>query len=65
MIFCVQCYEKARQGIQRKLDKDCPDSIWLSLDGWSAETTSYIGAEICRNLLVLVLVLVLLLLLPN
>ena len=39
-----------------------------SLEGWSTETTSYIGADICRNMLLLLfllLLLLLILLLPN
>ena len=33
-----------------KLARDDPVSIWMCLDGWSAATTSYIGAEICELL---------------
>ena len=33
--------------MQEKLRSDDPSTVWLTLDGWSAETTSYIGLEIC------------------
>jgi hypothetical protein len=43
-----KCYEKAKRDIQKKLDDENPDTVWISLDGWSAVTTSYIGVEICK-----------------
>jgi hypothetical protein len=44
-----KCYDKAKEDIQKKLDQENPDTVWISLDGWSAETTSYIGFEICKR----------------
>ena len=43
----VQCADNARGEVQEKLRGDDPSTVWLTLDGWSAETTSYIGVEIC------------------
>ena len=43
-------YDQARDDMQGKLDSDKPESVWMALDGWSAITTSYIGAEICMYL---------------
>ena len=40
----------ARGALLSKLARDDPVSIWMCLDGWSAATTSYIGAEICELL---------------
>ena len=40
----------ARGALLSKLARDDPVSIWMCLDGWSATTTSYIGAEICELL---------------
>jgi hypothetical protein len=40
-------YVKAKQNIQTRLEEDDADDIWLAMDGWSAVTTGYIGAEIC------------------
>ena len=46
----LQVYDQARDDMQGKLDSDKPESVWMALDGWSAITTSYIGAEICMYL---------------
>ena len=43
-----QCADLARGAVVSKLAKDDPSCIWMTLDGWSAVTTSYIGAEICE-----------------
>ena len=51
--ICVfQCATPARGSVLAKLTEDNPTSIWMCLDGWSAATTSYIGAEICELLIV-------------
>ena len=42
------CADLARGAVVSKLAKDDPICIWMTLDGWSAVTTSYIGAEICE-----------------
>ena len=44
----LQAADLARAAIASKLAQDDPNSIWMCLDGWSAATTSYIGAEICK-----------------
>ena len=44
-----QCADNARQEVDQKLRGDDPSTVWLTLDGWSAETTSYIGVEICMK----------------
>ena len=49
----LQVYDQARDDMQVKLDTDQPESLWMALDGWSAVTTSYIGAEICMYLFTL------------
>ena len=46
--FLHQVYVKARQSVMARLEKDSPESVWLAMDGWSAVTTGYIGAEICE-----------------
>ena len=46
-------YDQARDDMQVKLDTDQPESLWMALDGWSAVTASYIGAEICIYLFTL------------
>lgn len=42
-----QAAAKAKQGLIDKLAEDDPEDVWLALDGWSAVTTGYIGAELC------------------
>lgn len=41
-----KCADNARVEVHEKLKLDNPEHIWFLLDGWSAVTTSYIGAEI-------------------
>ena len=41
-----QAYEKSYQGILDMLRTDDPEEIWMTLDGWSACSTGYIGAEL-------------------
>ena len=43
-----QVYEKRWQSVLSQLETDDPQSVWLAMDGWSAITTGYIGAEICK-----------------
>ena len=44
----AQCADNARVEVNEKLKLDNPEHVWFLLDGWSAVTTSYIGAEICK-----------------
>ena len=39
---------KGRQSVLARLQEDDPELVWLAMDGWSAVTTGYIGAEICQ-----------------
>ena len=39
----TKVYENSRTKIMEKLRKDCPDSISVQLDGWSANQHGYIG----------------------
>ena len=41
-----KAYENSYQGVINMLQIDDPKEIWMTLDGWSACTTGYIGAEI-------------------
>ena len=47
--YLFQCADNAREEVDEKLRSDDPSTVWLTLDGWSAETTSYIGVEICMK----------------
>ena len=49
-----QVYEKGRQSVLSRLEADDPQSVWLAMDGWSAITTGYFGAEIYKfNMMVI------------
>jgi len=51
-----QVYKNAIGDLQKKLQADNPESIWVLMDGWSAVTTSYLGLEICTPNILFILV---------
>ena len=48
LYFSLQVYAKGRKSVMDRLETDDPESMWPAMDGWSAVTTGYIGAEICK-----------------
>lgn len=52
----LQVYKNAIGDLQKKLQADNPESIWVLMDGWSAVTTSYLGLEICTPNILFILV---------